>query len=153
MRSPAAYAAAGPPDGRPRVAGAVLSIAVAAVLGPRLVGGGTAGLGGAGVAYAAGPLRAFSDCDAVLGYFKEHAADYLIDQVTRGGRMGADAGGAAEPAISLGGRAQDHARAEASPEHSTTNVQEAAGSSTSPTWVKTKQAASSGPWPAAGYTW
>ena len=71
----------------PRVAAAAVLVVGVAVLGPRLVGGdgsGSAGLGGAGVAYAAGPLKAFADCDAVLGYFKEHAPDYLIEQASRG---------------------------------------------------------------------
>ena len=111
----------------PRVAAAAAIVAGVTVLGPQLVGGdgsGSAGLGGAGVAYAAGPLKAFADCDAVLGYFKENAPDYLIEQASGG--WAADGGGRmfSRPTAA---RAADTTTEEAAPTpaHSTTNVAEA----------------------------
>ena len=110
----------------PRVAAAAVLVAGVAVVGPQLLGGdgdGSAGLGGAGVAYAAGPLKTFANCDAVLGYFKEHASDYLIDQASGGGR-GASAEGASrsEPVTAADATA---GRAAPTPAHSATNVAEA----------------------------
>ncbi|HET9647528.1 MAG TPA: beta-propeller domain-containing protein, partial [Microlunatus sp.] len=111
----------------PRVAAAAVLVAGIALLGPRLVGGGgsgSAGLGGAGVAYAAGPLKAFANCDAVLGYFKDHAPDYLIEQASRG--WAAD-GRAELPSPPTAARAADATAGAAlsTPAHSTTNVAEA----------------------------
>jgi uncharacterized secreted protein with C-terminal beta-propeller domain len=106
----------------PRLAAAAVLVIGVATLGPRLVGGGgSTDFGGAGVAYAAGPLKAFADCDAVLGYFKEYAPDYLIEQVSRGWPTAG--GGAAEP----GAAREDDSGAESvpTPDHSTTNVAEA----------------------------
>ena len=73
------------------VAGAVLIAAVLVAL--PLVGGrnGTP-VGKGGTAYAAGGLKPLATCDAVLQYFKDQAADYLIERASGGG--GPDAGGA-----------------------------------------------------------
>lgn len=109
----------------PRIAAAAVLVAGVGVVGPSVVGGGgsQSGLGSGGVAYAAGPLKAFADCDAVLGYFKEHAPDYLIDQAN-GGSASASAGSQTMPAA---GRAGSTAAEEAAstPAHSSTNVTEA----------------------------
>lgn len=109
----------------PRVAAAAVLVAGVAILGPQLVGGdgsGTAGLGGVGVAYAAGPLKEFADCDAVLGYFKEHAPDYLVEQASRGSATASANAGAERPAPT---EADTTAGSGAStPAHSTTNVAE-----------------------------
>jgi uncharacterized secreted protein with C-terminal beta-propeller domain len=110
----------------PRVAAAAALVAGVAVVGPQLVGGdgtGSAGLGGAGVAYAAGPLKAFASCDAVLGYFKEHAPDYLIDQASGGGRQASSQAGSESGTASAADGAAE--RAAPTPAHSTTNVAEA----------------------------
>ncbi len=109
----------------PRIAAAAVLVAGIGVIGPSVVGGGgsRSGLGGAGVAYAAGPLKAFASCDAVLGYFREQAPDYLIEQAS-GGRASASAGSQAMPAA---GRATSTAAEDAAstPDHSSTNVAEA----------------------------
>jgi len=115
----------------PRVAAAAVLVAGVAVLGPSLGGRGGAiesGLGRTGVAYAAGPLKTFGTCDDVLGYFKQHAPDYLIEQASVGGAGAAeDRGGerssqpvpASEAADSTAGGSAS------APAHSTTNVAEA----------------------------
>lgn len=110
----------------PRVAAAAVLVAGVAVVGPALVGGdgSSTGVGGAGVAYAAGPLKRFANCDAALGYFKEHAPDYLIEQANGGGGRASANGGADRPATS---RESDPAGGSsgAAPAHSSTNVAEA----------------------------
>ncbi len=113
----------------PRVAAAAALVAGVAVLGPQLVGrdgSGSAGLGGA-VAYAAGPLKAFGDCGAVLGYFKENAPDYLIERASRMSTVALATGGAEPAPRPQAARAADSAAelAGATPDHSTTNVAEA----------------------------
>lgn len=105
-----------------RVAAAAVLVAGVGVLGPSLVGGGSGSTGGTGVAYAAGPLKAFANCDAVLGYFREHAPDYLIEQAG-GGRASASAGGVFPQAASAGSTAAEDAAS--APDHSSTNVAEA----------------------------
>ena len=110
----------------PRVAAAAVLVAGVAVVGPGLVGGGGGGtgIGGAGVAYAAGPLEAFSDCDGLLGYFQEHAPDYLIEQASGGGGSASGSSERSSPAEPAA--AGDSAGGAAStPAHSTTNVAEA----------------------------
>ncbi|HEY5821708.1 MAG TPA: beta-propeller domain-containing protein, partial [Propionibacteriaceae bacterium] len=110
----------------PRVAAAAVLVAGVAVLGPSLVGDSGSGVGGAGVAYAAGPLQAFADCDAALGYFKEYAPDYLIEQASGSAGASADGGGNSRPQPASAREAGSPADSGASaPEHSTTNVAEA----------------------------
>ncbi len=113
----------------PRVAAAAALVVGVAILGPQLLGGdggGSAGLSGVGVAYASAPLKAFGDCDAVLGYFKEHAPDYLIEQASRGS-AGASVGGTEPFPRPAAGRAADTTAemAAPTPAHSNTNIAEA----------------------------
>jgi uncharacterized secreted protein with C-terminal beta-propeller domain len=111
------------------VAAAVLVVGVAVAL----PGGGNNGTppSGDGPAYAlAGLLVPFDTCDTVLQYFKDQAPEYLIERA--GGAQTFDTGGAAErtTAVPQQGRAADSSdtttgSANTTPEHSTTNVQEA----------------------------
>ncbi len=111
----------------PRVAAAAVLVTGLGLVGPSFGGGGgsTSGLGGAGVAHAAEPLKAFGDCDAVLAYFKEHAPDYLINQASGGGAN--SAAGSAERASGRGPASDTDGAggATSTPAHSTTNVAEA----------------------------
>ncbi len=111
------------------VAAAAVLIAGVAVALPRGGNGGTAS-GGEGTAYAlAGMLKPFNTCDTVLQYFKGQAPEYLIERAH--GVTTTDSGGAAErtTAIPQQGRAADSSdttdKSASTPEHSTTNVQEA----------------------------
>ena len=102
---------------------AAVLVAAVAMAAPGFIGGGNPA--GPRAAYAApGQLKPFSDCDAVLGYFTEHAPDYLIERAQRGG---ASSGGAASQAGAEPSRAEDSTGAapRATPPYSTTNIQEA----------------------------
>ena len=120
------------------VAAAVLISAVAIGL-PRVIGalptgggsaasgGSEAGSGGAGAAAAlTGVLTPFDTCDTALRYFKDHAADYLIEQASGGGLVltsgtARDTPGAAEARDSAGAAESTAGGAE----YSETNIQEA----------------------------
>ena len=67
------------------------------------------------MAYAAGPLKAFANCDAVLGYFKEHAPDYLIEQAGRGWAGGSADGGVERSSRPVAARAADDTAGGAAP--------------------------------------
>lgn len=102
------------------VAGAVLIAAVLVAL-PLFGGKNGTSVGRGGTAHAAGGLKPLSTCDAVLGYFKDQAADYLIQRAGGGGI--AEAGGGAPASRTDSSRTADES---ATPQqHSTTNVQEA----------------------------
>jgi uncharacterized secreted protein with C-terminal beta-propeller domain len=107
------------------VAGAVL---IAAVLVALPLGGGKDGppSGRGGTAHAAGALKPFSTCDAVLQYFKDQAPEYLIERAGGGGAGGAIdvpmAGAERAAGADSSGQA---AETGPPPAHSTTNVQEA----------------------------
>ncbi len=117
------------PRGRalPRLAAAAVLVVAAAAVGPRLVGGdgpGAPGGAGGGVAYAAEPLTAFGDCDAVLGYFKKEAPDYLIERA-RLALADTSAGGAESEPRPPAAREDASGSESAGPDHSSTNVAEA----------------------------
>src|SRR5918992_3247207 len=101
-------------------AGAVLIAAVLVAL--PLIGGKNGNpLGRGGTAYAAGGLKPLTTCDAVLQYFKDQAADYLI-QRAGGGGVAEAGGGRAGPGADSARTADESGPPQA---HSTTNVQEA----------------------------
>jgi uncharacterized secreted protein with C-terminal beta-propeller domain len=111
-------------------AAAVLIVGVAVAL-PRGGDPGTPSGGGSTAFALAGVLKPFNTCDTVLEYFKDQAPEYLIERA-RGGVATTTEAGAPErtTAVPRQGRAADSSgttveSADAPPEHSTTNVQEA----------------------------
>jgi len=108
----------------PRALGTAVLLAGVLVALPLVGGGDRPSLSRNQTAHA-GTLKPFPSCGKVLQYFKDQAADYLIERAGGGVMEGSAGGGDRQVALAAEDAAGGAAQASEPPAHSTTNVQEA----------------------------